>query len=386
MRVPIQSFHGLNNVADQLDLGLSSLIRADNVLVTDRAKIERFPGFALGAELADENGAYVTLDRQRMYVIDSGELWQMNDDLTHSVLRTGLSSGQYHFAEVNGVAFYTNGIDRGIITPNGSGAWGVPTPDAPTVSLGGGSLPAGRYQVVCTFVDSAGMESGNSDVSELDVPDGFGLAIVCPALSGYAVNVYINANTVFYLAAENATAMVYSGWELGRELPFLNTSAPRGIMPAVFKGQMFTVEPFMTADVSMVWWSKELHYHHFNESSDGIALPGIVKMAVATKDAYIVGTDRQIYAWDGAAWTVVFDYGTVDGHHACIHRGPAYFWTLRGLCSGPPFRNLTEEQVSVAPGVSAGGCVIEERGMRRYVVALQTGGTAYNARVPIIVE
>jgi hypothetical protein len=55
------------------------------------------------------------------------------------------------------------------------------------------------------------------------------------------------------------------------------------------------------------------------------------------------------------------------------------FWSLRGLCAALPFQNLTENQVSVAPGARAGGCLIQSGGQKRYLTVLQQGGQPFNA-------
>ena len=50
----------------------------------------------------------------------------------------------------------------------------------------------------------------------------------------------------------------------------------------------------------------------------------------------------------------------------------------RGLCAALPFANLTERQVSVAPGLRAGGAIVRYAGQKRYIVALQSSGVAFN--------
>ena len=72
------------------------------------------------------------------------------------------------------------------------------------------------------------------------------------------------------------------------------------------------------------------------------------------------------------------DYGVVPGQHWSMDGEKAFFWSERGLCSALPFSNLTEQHLSVAPGVSAGGAVLKRDGQTRYLVAIQQGGTAFN--------
>lgn len=383
-RPPTTKFRGLNTVSDPLRLNLSWLTQADNVDVTDTGQLVRCDGYARSTTNAAIAGAYATQDLQRLYVIDSGELRQLNADLTYSVLRTGLSAAKYYFEEVNGVVYYTNGTDYGIIEPAGARAWGVPTPGAPAVTAVTGSLDAGICSVVCTFVDDRGLESANSEVTSVLVGAGAGLAIsAIEQLAGYTTRVYATTpgGTVFYLLADNApTALVYNGGELGPELPFWNLDTPRGSLPTMFQGRMHLAEAFPQQDLSHIWRSLPLQFHHYDVASESVAVPGTVRMLRSTPAALIIGTDRAIHAWDGERLTVLADYGVVPGHHAQKRGDEVYFWTLRGAAMAMPFRNLTEDTVSVAPGLTAGACVMEKGGAIRYVVALQTGGAAFNAR------
>ena len=99
----------------------------------------------------------------------------------------------------------------------------------------------------------------------------------------------------------------------------------------------------------------------------------------ATDTALIVGTDKAIHAYTSEGRQTLADYGVVPGQHWSMDGEKAFFWSERGLCRALPFENLTEQQVSVAPGVSAGGCVMNIDGQKRYVIALQQGGEAFNA-------
>ena len=69
----------------------------------------------------------------------------------------------------------------------------------------------------------------------------------------------------------------------------------------------------------------------------------------------------------------------VPGWHWAKDDERTLFWTTRGLCAALPFSNLTERQVSVAPGISAGGAVVRHGGQKRYLVALHRGGSVFNS-------
>jgi hypothetical protein len=383
-RPKTSNFRGLNNITDPLRLNLGWLVQADNVDVTDKQQLVRGRGFTRKTTNSAISGAYTTLDLQRMYLIDAGQLRQMNPDFTYSVLRTGLSAGAYYFEEVNGVVYYTNGTDYGSIEPDGARPWGAPVPNTPNVFVVSGGLNPGYYQVVCTLVDARGMESANSDVANAVLLASGGLSISnIQQVTGYTTNVYATTanGTVFYrIGTAVGAAIIFTGGDTGPEIPFWNLNLPRGIMPAHFQSRLHLAEPDLGADVTQIWRSLPLQYHHFDPSGESLAVPGIVRMLRASQEALIIGTDRAVFAWNGETLAKLAEYGVVPGYHASRLGNDLYFWSLRGLCVAMPFKNLTEGTVSVAPGLIAGATVMEKEGIRRYVVALQKGGVAYNAR------
>lgn len=408
-KVAEKNFRGLNNVTDPLRLDMTWQRTADNIDITDHAQIVRATGYTKRTTNTAISGAYATLDLQRMYVVDNGSLLEVFPDLSTTVLKTGLATATMYFGEVNGDVYYTNGTDFGVIEPSGVRHWGIAPPATPQLSYSAGPLFAGTYQVVCTLVDDRGMESGNSVPAVIAVPDDSQIDISgIPQVSGYTTNVYATAKDgdVYMLLAEDAgTDVTYNCGqdELGRELPFWNQNAPRGILPTLFEGQLYLAELFPAQGFTIIWRSLPLHYHHFDPGSEGIVVPGLVRVMAAitetkfaatermtqrgTAEAIIIGTDRQVFSWSGGSGfkspenqlVLLANYGVVPGRHAVPFGGHVYFWTLRGLCRALPFENLTQETFSVAPGVLAGGAIVEKDGIHRYVVALQKGGVPFNA-------
>jgi hypothetical protein len=385
---PTKSFLGLNNVGDPQRLGLNWLVIADNVDITDRNAIVRARGFTQATTNFAITGAYATKDNKRLYVVDAGELRQMSADLSsYVVLRTGLSPQKVNFEEVNGAVFFSNGIDFGIIDPQvGYRPWGLAAPIPPkAVATAGGGLAAGVYQVVCTYTDEFGLESSNSIPVAVTVAGGNRISITeIPQAAGCITNIYITEpnGTIFFFVKErtSSSATFDVGMAKYEELPFQNLDVPRGVLPAYFQGCMYLAEDFYPLEQSVIWCSLPLHYHHFNYSGAGIGVPGHVRMLKGLAEHLIIGTDRQIFAYDGAKLTELAPYGVTPGWHASELKEALYFWSLRGLCRAMPFTNLTESTVSVPPGLSAGATVMEKDGMRRYVVALHSGGDAYNRR------
>lgn len=385
---PISQFLGLNNVSDPLNLGLSWLTTADNVIVTDAGKLKRRDGFAAptGGVIT---GAYGTRDHKRMYYVDDGALKAMDGP----TLATGFARDRMHWAEINRQVFYSNGTDYGVISPDNTLlplSW--PTPTEPTLAAVSGTLDPGLYQVCTTLLFDDGRETGPGPVSRIDIAEGQALQISdITQATGFVARVYIKPanSTVWGLSYEgyqSARVWDYSPDSLGPDLLTDDMDPiPAGATVIQFwRGRLYAAQYIPSSDMTALWFSQPLGFHLFNLASDFLAIDGRVLMLAPHDSALLIGTDKAIYAWNGEALATLADYGTVPGCAWDIDETkpgkPVYFWTERGVCRFPEFANLTEEQVSVAPGVQAGAAVMQTGGQRHFVVALHQGGEPFNNR------
>ena len=131
-------------------------------------------------------------------------------------------------------------------------------------------------------------------------------------------------------------------------------------------------------DQSAILLSDPLAPHLIDMVKGYFLVPGEVLMLAPPDEALIVGTRSQLFAYDGENLVVLAEYGTVPGHNWAFDDKQVLLWTTRGACRAMPFANLTQDRISVAPGVRAGAAVIENGGEKRFVVALSAGGTAFN--------
>ena len=382
----VKSFSGLNNISDPLRLGLGWLAQADNVDITDTGALTKRAGYArtlVGALTA----AYATEDFARLYVVDGGTLKVMQG-ATALVLKTLASPAPMYWAEINNQVFYNNGIDRGVILSDNSVlAWDWPTPGGANVAAVTGSLPAGLYQVRCTFGLPDGRETGASEAGEIILAEGQALQVSdIEVRAGHITNIYIApANSEVYQRAFSsigATAFVWNSSpdELGVDL-FNSFCDPLPLGTDVlqaWRGRLYAAQYLPSEDQTVVWFSEPLGFHLFNLNSSFFMVPGKVLMLAPHDEALLVGTDQRIHAYSGEKLEQLALYGVAPGQHWSKDDGRILFWSKRGLCAALPFSNLTERQVSVAPGVSAGGTIVQQHGQKRYVVALQQGGSAFN--------
>lgn len=113
----IRAFKGINNVTDPLRLGLSWLTHADNVDITESGGVQQRTGYAL-AQAGAPTGIYATQDEARLYVIDGGELRQVQDDMSVLPLAQGLGRDAW-WAEINDQVLFVAGDAAGIVTAEG---------------------------------------------------------------------------------------------------------------------------------------------------------------------------------------------------------------------------------------------------------------------------
>lgn len=379
----VKSFLGLNNVTDPLRLGLGWLSRADNVDITESGAIEVRKGYSRVATGA-YTGAFSTMDHQRLYLVDAGTLKTM----AGAVLKTGLSSAPMHWTEINRQVFYNNGVDTGIIDVDNTVLdWAWTAPGAPVLAAATGALPAGLYRACCTYTLEDGRETGASEIAELVLNGAQSLQVSgIPQVAGQRTNVYLAPadSTVFsYAGTPTGVAWVWNASPdaLGHELMTANLHPlPAGCdVVQEWGGRVYAAQYFPDLGQTAVWFSQPLAFHLFDLAKDYFVVPGKVLMLAPHDTGLVVGADTQIMAYTGAQMAQLADYGVVPGQHWSKDGKRLIFWSTRGVCSALPFSNLTETAVSVAPGIQAGGTIVQDGGQKRYVVALQQGGSAFNA-------
>lgn len=379
----ITRFKGLNNVSDPLRVGFGWLTQADNVDVTDTGSLVARGGYSQ-VQTNAFGDAYATIDESRMYLTVPGQLTEFNG----TVLKALSSTAKMYWAEVNDQVFFNNGTDSGIIMPDGLVkilVW--PVPLAPSLAAVIGSLPAGQYQVCITFTLPDGRETGPSDPVQIVIAEGQALQV--SGIQQYpdlVTNLYIApANSEVYQFAESpfgaATVWNASPDALGMDLlTDLMNPLPSGCdVIQAWGGRLYAAQYFPSNDQTVVWFSQPLGFHLFKLDSDFFTVPGKVTMLAPVGTGLIVGTDKRIYAYNVDSLTILAPYGCPPGQHWSLDDdGLVIFWTDRGVCQSLPFSNLTQRNVSVAPGERAGGAIVRSGGQKRYLVSIQQGGTAYN--------
>jgi hypothetical protein len=279
-------------------------------------------------------------------------------------------------------------IDSGIINQDNSVIdWRWEIPSTPELGAVTGNVDQGSYQVLVTYALPDGRETGACDPISIGLTSGQALQITSiPQIAGCATNIYIAPanSTVFSLfktTLQTSATWNFSPDNLGRD--FTNDQLdplPLGVESIqAWRGRVYASDYQSDADQTVIWYSQPLGFHLFNLNTDFFIVPGHVHMLAPTDTALVIGTQARVYAYGDNKLDQIADYGVVPGHHWARDDERILFWSLRGVCSAMPFANLTEKNVSVAPGVRAGGCLVRSGGQKRYLGVVQQGGTAFNS-------
>ena len=386
----ITRFKGLNNVADPLRLKLGWLSVADNVDISNTAALETRRGYTRRVTAA-VTGAFNTSDHRRVYVTTPDNISRLMPGNTLQVVAPLSSTARMHWAEVNKQVYFNNGVDSGIISEDDRVvSWRWPEPVALGVSGVSGSLPAGTYQALCTYLMPDGRETGASTASAVILPEGSGLQITgVPQTAGVTTLVYIapaNSSTFQLYGPVTSSSLVWSATpdSLGTNLStaFLDPLPLGTDVIQHWRGQMYAAQYMPAINQTAVWFSEPLGYHLFNLNSGYLLVPGHVLALAPTESDLIIGTDVGIYAYNGERLDHLAPYGVVPGWAWVIDEDSEklLLWTTRGVCRAMPFENLTQEYVSVPPGRQAGVALVRADGHKKFVANLVAGGTAFNQR------
>ena len=402
-----REFAGLINTLSEKDIGLRGLTVANNLLISDTKKLRVRPGKAL-FRAGSMQTAFVA--GNSLYVVDGGTLQRVVSDADAHTILAGLTGGSYCWTEVNGNAYFVNGVEAGIVSGDRFLPLRTPAPTIVGVAASdSGALPntafnlgadyqSATWRFCATYEMQDGRETAPSDVAQCVASPATRLfAVTLPALPADVVraNVYCAEpdGTVFRLAAGTTQPVVtVAPARATRELTTYGTfPLPEGVEQiAYFEGKLFVSQYLASENQSVIWFSRPFDFHLYEMGTDYIVVPGRVALLLwMQKEVYskvhnwlLIGSTERVwqYTSDGGLEELA-GYGVVPGTAGVTDAdGTAYFWTVRGFCKAPPFENLTEKNVGMPPGLRANTALLYLDGMQQLVTITQGGGTPFNVR------
>jgi len=380
----IDKFLGIRNKEQSRRLPAGSLLVAENVDIDNMGGVVMRNGYALSALKNNISAAFSTQDERRAFIVDDGDLLLVNKNLTTELLLTGFTSDYIHWLEVADFILMSTG--HIISKDNTVSLWRIPNPHPPVISSVGGHLLEGQYQIVITYVDASGREGGASDVAIFNVTEGSGFTFT-PDYNGYTVRAYVSDvnGEILYLQGEYSAGGITVTKTSSLTYPIDEAQLKSYPVPdriqqlAFYESKVFASQ--FDNGQSVIFFSQPFWWNLFDLSNDHLIVPGNVNMLLGTSNGLIIGTDDEIYIYTNESTLVqVADYGVPDGKpYTKDDNGNIFIHSKQGLCSLFPFKNLTEDKVSLPPGEVCFVEQIEHNGFKKVVVLTDGNGLADNA-------
>ena len=352
----------------------------------DKYGYEGREGYTQSRSFTNATQSYATEDGTRLFVINDGSLVEIGSNLIGTVLATGMGSSDYTFVEV-GPRIYVLGANSRIISGSESFAFNIPQPSTPVIQITNGELNPGQYTVGIVYTDELGRQGPLSPVTTVEVTNVQGISVVGTVPVGYTARIYVTqANgEVLYDWGDFDGSVVISGDLTHLVTPISEEQIGSSVgsflgLSAYYDGRLYTSQYVASQDVTYIFYSYSFWHNLYKPQSMYIAIQGKVNSMDSVQGKLVITTSRQILAYDGDSLETVADYGTIEGSPTATDYADdtLYLWTVRGVCSLFPLKNLTEEKVSLPPGSEASTAFLNVRGTKRFMVLTDTLGNSFN--------
>lgn len=376
---------GVNNRLSDAALGGDMLRQAVNCYLDDAGRLRRRAGHARVESATDGHSLYA--GDEGIFFVDGAALRSYNAEAdTVASLRADLTSAaRMAWLEANGEVYYSNGHQRGKIRDGALREWGVEVPSGlPALTAGAGVLPPGRYEVLCTFSNDEGEESGAGRSTGITLAtDGAIQASVLPQPTSaevVAINVYLtptNGAGVFYRVASVAVgtaSVTITSFDPTKELKTqFMVPPPAGNVLAYAGGRIFV------ADGKIVWYTEPYALGRCAVQRSFILFKDDVTLMAGTKNGLYIAAGKTYFMSAADPATAELDvrlpYGAAFGSLAPM---PTYAeadakWTWRSdrgqviADENGKVTNLQDAQLVLDPCDTGASALIEVDGMKQIV-------------------
>jgi hypothetical protein len=373
--VSYTGFAGVRNDVDVERFEMTDLDLGENVDIDKTGQLSRRAGQTKLSAVATHS---LWSDHNILgFCVQGTTLKRIALDNTLSTVLSGLTAGlPMSYVKVNDTVYFTNSRERGAYANDVVRTWGLEVPRLPAVSIGVGSLPAGSYQFVTTYVRSDGQESGAVTAGVVLVPANSSLQFTLQQPLGndptlLYQNLYVTApnDDVLFSAASYSVATTAASYSspLDRvydlQSQFLS-APPAGQIVAYFAGRVYV------AAGDVIYPSEPLAYELF-DLRNYIPTDGRVTMIAPYENkesldqpgqssGLFIGTDRSCGVLVGTSpenfrYVPKIGYGAIEGALDYVEgtvfedgrygvNGIPMWLTTQGICAGMPdmeIRNLT---------------------------------------------
>jgi len=384
----MKEFKGINNVDSAEDLEDDELRAAKNVDINAKFGLRRRSGFT--KKYSGTNCHSLFSNQKSTVFVEDGTLKLLNSDFTATSIRTGMSRfGRVAYEDIKGDIYFTDGNVTGIYSKDTLLPMGIPVPALnPVLVSSTGILPAGRYGVIFTSVNNAGLESGATYAEYIDLPEDSAITVTgIPATSADAA--YLN---VYATRDNGSTFYKHSSVNFGDASITIAAQPSGAICRMQFKDKMpaghmlaFHQNRLFVAVDNVIYYSEAYNYGITDLTKNFIMLPsrvtllapepqGIFVSAEGDKTYYISGSDPEQFAMVEKA-----DYPAIENTQARVDQemlgegvgGEAWVWaSKKGICSGiigGSFRNITKGKYAIPTGAIGSAIFRQKDGISQYL-------------------
>ena len=379
---------GVDNIHASHELPQDVLRDAVNVDIFESGKLRRRRGSTLQTALVGAHSLWSDPNVLEAYYVAGTTMYSLSQALASVAVVTGLMPGaKVSYLQLNGEVFWSNGVTSGRIVGGVNAPWGVETPAGnATLAATTGGLIAGTYQIVTTFRNAAGEESGaqNAQAITLTATGGISITNLPAAISATIThqNIYAtlaNGDVLYKIATLPIATTTFSLVSMPTQTVALKTqdlaAMLAGTILAYHNGQIFV------ASGRFVYYSEPLRYGLYNPTKNFYMYPEDVTVMLATQDGLHICADKTYFVsgagTDDAAQVVKFPYGGIRGTGVYLPEDTGVAWfSPRGQMRavGSEVVSLIEKQF--VPGIMSSGnaFVREQQGLKQIITVVQQSG------------
>lgn len=376
----------MNNVLPEYDLPVNQDNRQNqlrNIVNADVLSSGRLKRRSGATKLVAAQTHSLYSDGTRAFGVFDDVLCEVLPNMTRIAIATMGSENRVSYVPIGPMTFYSNGAVKGRIMNGQAYHWGIEPPQSPpALTPTAGSLPAGTYMAIATFVDQFGEESGcyNSTVAALSAAGGFTVTLPQPTEAAVvAVRLYFSMtnDSVMYAIGDYAVGVttvpitVMPQFGMALETQFMEPPPASDILEELY-GRIYGVMG------NFVWHTQPLRYGLYKPSTDFIQFPApVVLLAAVSGGLYVVADKTYWLAGDSPdEFTIdsVLQYTAAKGSLSKLPRSEDVVWfSSAGLVKASPGGKIAmvqEPNVRTAPSESGASLYIEDKGIKKIVAAV----------------
>jgi hypothetical protein len=298
--LPFKKFLGINNRLPDFALATEEghfLRSADNVDIDDSFAIRRRSGTAIYQAMSNPHSLHLT-DSVNGFMVRASTLYAVvMSPYSEVLLKILTSDATMSYAQLGDSWYFSNGTDKGRVTSGVAYPMGLPTPTSPALTVIGGNLLPGAYQVGTAYYNNVtGEEGGVSFTGNIILNSVGGIRVTLPTatIGATHINIYVttaNGGIPMFVAAVTTGTSTYDiiTDATGREA----NERHEDILPA---GTLFSYNGRLCSYAgSMVYVGLPFRPGYYLPTEGYIPFPSAVSIIVPNQTGVFIAADKTYY-------------------------------------------------------------------------------------------